>query len=208
MLIILENRVTLTAAMEAEQIEFYLEKLSEALERRGVNGEIVLYGGAAMVLALKARPSTKDVDAVFVPKDLIYQAAREIEDQYGAPESWLNDAVKGFVSLREKHDPYKELPNLRVFTATPEYLLAMKCLSLRIGRGSSDVEDVRFLIRHLGLSSARDVLDRIEKYYPRNQISPKTQFAVEELFGQLDSFLKGMNDGDPTSDPSGPESRD
>jgi len=194
--------------MEAEQIEFYLEKLSEALERRGVKGEIVLYGGAAMVLALKARPSTKDVDAVFVPKDLIYQAAREVEDQYGAPESWLNDAVKGFVSLRGKHDPYKELPNLRVFTATPEYLLAMKCLSLRIGRGSSDVEDVRFLIRHLGLSSARDVLDRIEKYYPRNQISPKTQFAVEELFGQLDSPLKGMKDGDPTTDPSGPESRD
>ena len=194
--------------MEAEQIEFYLEKLSGALERRGVNGEIVLYDGAAMVLALKARPSTKDVDAVFVPKDLIYQAAREVEDQYGAPESWLNDAVKGFVSLLGKHDPYKELPNLRVFTATPEYLLAMKCLSLRIGRGSSDVEDVRFLICHLGLSSARDVLDRIEKYYPRNQISPKTQFAVEELFGQLDSPLKGMNDGDPTSDPSGPEARD
>ena len=207
MLIILENRVTVTVAMEAEQIEFYLEKLSGALERRGVKGEIVLYGGAAMVLALKARPSTKDVDAVFVPKDLIYQAAREIEDQYGAPEAWLNDAVKGFVSLREKHDPYKELPNLRVFTATPEYLLAMKCLSLRIGRGSSDVEDVRFLIRHLGLSSARDVLDRIEKYYPRNQISPKTQFAVEELFGQLDSPLKGMKDGDPTCDPSRPESK-
>jgi hypothetical protein len=206
-LIILENHVTLTVAMEEEQIKFYLEKLSEALERRGVKGEIVLYGGAAMVLALKARPSTKDVDAVFVPKDLIYQAAREIEDQYGAPEAWLNDAVKGFVSLRGKHDPYKELPNLRVFTATPEYLLAMKCLSLRIGRGSSDVEDVRFLIRHLGLSSARDVLDRIEKYYPRNQISPKTQFAVEEFFGQLDSHLKGMKDGDPTSDPSRPESK-
>ena len=92
MLIILENRVTVTVAMEAEQIEFYLEKLSEALERRGVKGEIVLYGGAAMVLALKARPSIKDVDAVFVPVDLIYQAAREIEDQYGTPESWLNDA--------------------------------------------------------------------------------------------------------------------
>ena len=99
-MIIPEIRVTVTIAMEKEQIEFFLEKLSEALERRGVKGEIVLYGGAAMVLALKARPSTKDVDAVFMPKDLIYQAAKEVEDQYGAPESWLNDAVKGFVSSR------------------------------------------------------------------------------------------------------------
>jgi hypothetical protein len=195
------------AAMEKEQIEFYLEKMSEVLERREVKGEIVLYGGAVMVLALNARPSTKDVDAIFKPKDLIYQAARVVTDLYGAPESWLNDAVKGFVSLRERHDLYIDLPNLRVFTAAPEYLLAMKCISLRIGRGSSDVEDVRFLIRHLGLSSAKDVLDRIEKYYPRNQISPKTQFAVEELFEQLDSPLKGMKDGDPTSDPSRPESK-
>jgi len=87
-----KNHDAFTVAMEEEQIKFYLEKLSGALERRRVKGEIVLYGGAAMVLALKARPSTKDVDAVFVPKDLIYQAAREVEDQYGAPESWLNDA--------------------------------------------------------------------------------------------------------------------
>ena len=92
MLIIHQNRVTVAVAIEAEQIGFYLEKLSWALERRGVNGEIVLYGGAAMALDLKARPSTKDVDAVFVPKDLIYQAAREVKDHYGAPESRLNDA--------------------------------------------------------------------------------------------------------------------
>jgi hypothetical protein len=189
-LIIQENRVTVMAAMEKEQIEFYLEKLSEALEKQDVKGEIVLYGGAVMVLAFKARPSTKDVDAVFIPKDLIYQAAGEVEDQFGAPESWLNDAVKGFVSLREEVDPYRDLPNLKVFTAAPEYLLAMKCMSLRIGLGSSDVEDVRFLIRHLGLTSAKDLLDRIEKYYPRNQISPKTQFAVEELFETLDSPIE------------------
>jgi hypothetical protein len=56
------------------------------------------------------------------------------------------------------------------------------------------------------VAAAREA-ERIEKYYPRNQISPKTQFAVEELFGQVDSPLKGMKDGDPTSDPSRPESK-
>ena len=103
--------------MDKEQIKFYLEKLSEALERQGVHGEIVIYGGAAMVLVLKARPSTKDVDAVFAPKEIIYRAAKEIEDLHGAPENWLNDAVKGFISSREKHEPFGDHPNLKVYTA-------------------------------------------------------------------------------------------
>jgi hypothetical protein len=194
--------------MEKKEIDHYLEKLSETLDQRGIKGEIVLYGGAAMVLALKARPSTKDVDAVFIPKKMIYQAAKEVEERYGAPEGWLNDAVKGFISLREERDPYKDFPNLKVFTATPEYLLAMKCLSLRIGLGSRDVEDIRFLIRHLGIGSAQDLLDRIEKYYPKRQISPKTQFAIEELFETLENPVGGKNDGYSPSNPEGPEPED
>lgn len=171
--------------METEQIKFYLEKLSDALEKKGVQGEIVVYGGAAMVLALKARPSTKDVDAVFAPKEIIYQAAQEVENLHGAPENWLNDAVKGFISSREEHELFWDLPNLKVYTAIPEYLLAMKCISLRLGRGDTDLEDIRFLIDHLGIKSAVDLFNLVENYYPRNRISPKTQFAMEELFENL-----------------------
>ncbi len=171
--------------MDTEKIKFYLEKLSEALERKGVQGEIVIYGGVAMVLVLNARPSTKDVDAVFAPKEIIYQAAKEIEDLQGAPENWLNDAVKGFISSRDEHVPFWDFSNLKVYTATPEYLLAMKCISLRLGRGDTDLEDILFLINHLGIKSATDLLTLVENYYPRNRISPKTQFAIEELFENL-----------------------
>ncbi|MEW6186363.1 MAG: DUF6036 family nucleotidyltransferase [Thermodesulfobacteriota bacterium] len=171
--------------MDTEQIRFYLNKLSEILSTRGVQGEIVIYGGAAMVLVLKARPSTKDVDAIFAPKEIIYQAAKEIENLHGAPENWLNDAVKGFIGSGERHKPFWDFPNLKVYTAIPEYLLAMKCISLRLGRGDTDLGDIRFLIAHLGLKSATEVFDLVEKYYPRNKISPKTQFAVEEIFETL-----------------------
>ena len=54
--------------MERFQIEAYLAHLSDALGRRNLTGEIVRFGGAAMVLTHQARVSTKDVDAVFVPK--------------------------------------------------------------------------------------------------------------------------------------------
>ena len=64
--------------MQGREIEAYLTSLSGHLARRNVVGEIVLFGGAAMVLAHKARVSTKDVDAVFAPKGVVYQAAAEV----------------------------------------------------------------------------------------------------------------------------------
>ncbi len=54
--------------MDRSQIETYFAHLSAVPAARDVVGEIVLFDGAAMVLAHKARLSTKDVDAVFEPK--------------------------------------------------------------------------------------------------------------------------------------------
>ena len=174
--------------MESKEIEDHLSHLSEVLGRRDTVGEIVLFGGAAMLLAHKARVSTKDVDAIFVPKADVYAAAAEVTREYGAPEGWLNDAVKGFLSDKAETRPLLDLPHLKVFVAAPEYLLAMKCMSMRIGKDETDIRDIRFLMRHLGLNRADAVLDIVEKYYPRNQIQPKTRFAVEELCQEAESL--------------------
>lgn len=67
----------------------------------------------------------------------------------------------------------------------PEYQLAMKCMAARIGatKGeSSDVSDIIFLIRHLRMRSARDVLDLVGQYYPASRIPVKTQYLIEGLF--------------------------
>jgi len=167
--------------MEGKEIEAYLARLSDFLGRRNIVGEIVLFGGAAMVLAHQARVSTKDVDAIFVPKADVYAAASEVTREYGAPEGWLNDAVKGFLSDKAETRPLLDLAHLKVFVAAPEYLLAMKCMSMRIGKDETDIRDIRFLMRHLGLRRAEAVLEIVEKYYPRSRIQPKTRFAIEEL---------------------------
>jgi len=146
----------------------------------------VLFGGAAMVLAHKARLSTKDVDAVFAPKELVYKAAAEVTRECAAAEGWLNDAVKGFLSDKGETQPLLDLPNLKVYVAVPEYLLAMKCMSMRLGKDETDIRDIRFLMGRLGLRSAEVVLSIVERYYPRNQIQPKTRFALEEMCQQLE----------------------
>ena len=58
----------------------------------------------------------------------------------------------------------------------------MKAIAARFD--SNDALDLRMLIRHLGLRRAEEVLEVIERYYPRNQIPAQTQFFLEELFEQ------------------------
>lgn len=171
--------------MQRNDIEAYLARLSDVLARQNTVGEIVLFGGAAMVLAHRARVSTKDVDAVFVPKAEVYAAAAEVTRDHGAPEGWLNDAVKGFLGDRVETRPLLDLPHLKVFVAVPEYLLAMKCMSMRIGKDETDIRDIRFLMSELGLRQAADVLAIVERYYPASLIQPKTRFAIEELCQEM-----------------------
>ena len=91
----------------------------------------------------------------------------------------LNDAVKGFV-VEHLQRIFLDLTNLKVYVPEPDYLLAMKTLAARVE--GTDKEDVKFLIALLGITQAEDVFAILEKYYPRRQIKPATQFFVEELF--------------------------
>ncbi len=44
----------------------------------------------------------------------------------------------------------------------------------------------KYLIKLLKVKTADEALAILEKYYPRHQIKPATQYFVEELFEQLD----------------------
>ncbi len=78
------------------------QEISDELGRRDASGELCLFGGSVMVLAFSARPSTKDVDAIFQPAQIIRDVARRVGEANGFAEGWLNDAAKAFVS--ERHE--------------------------------------------------------------------------------------------------------
>ncbi len=170
-----------------EDILTALATLSTLLGERGVIGEICLFGGTVMALAFTARVTTKDVDAIFHPTQIIRELALVIAKQLNLPDNWLNDGVKGYVSARHETTTgnLPQFPFLHLTMPVPEYLLAMKCMAARIGTGDdepSDVSDIIFLIRHLKLRTADEVLDIVGKYYPANSIPVKTQYLVEGLF--------------------------
>ena len=142
-----------------------------------------------MVIAFTARIATIDVDAIFAPAQVIRDLAARIAKEQNLPADWLNDDVKGFVSARPQTTTgnLPQFGHLRVTMPVPEYLLAMKCMAARIGgtQGEkSDVPDIAFLIRHLGIPSARAVLDLVMQYYPANQIPMRAQYLIEGLFDE------------------------
>jgi hypothetical protein len=165
--------------MTSEEITQYLTELNDELRLMDIKGEVSLYGGAVMVLAFKARIATKDVDAIFHPASEIRAAAIRIAHRHGLTESWLNDGVKGYVVEHSRRILFN-MPNLTVFIPEPDYLLAMKALAARAD--TEDESDVLELIRTLDIRSAEDVLSIVEKYYPKGQIPPKTQYFIQGLF--------------------------
>ena len=147
----------------------------------GAVGELYMVGGAVMCVVHDARDATRDVDAFFKPTALIREAAARVAAKAGFPDNWLNDAVKGFLSPRGTFDPYLELPNLRVYVAEPHYLLAMKCAAMRLGEGFHDLDDVRYLLRYLDVTTVDEALAIVTRYFDESQLAPKTRLALEEL---------------------------
>jgi hypothetical protein len=172
----------MSQALDKHDIKHCLEMLNEELSHLKTQGEIYLVGGAVMCLVFDARPSTVDVDAFFQPSVTIRQAAGRVAAQLGLQANWLNDAVKGYLSPTGNYSTYLDLDHLRIFTAQPGYLLAMKCLAMRLGAEFHDLDDVRYLIRALNLTAYKDAVQVIQKYYPLERFPQKTLYALQELF--------------------------
>lgn len=166
--------------LNKSDIENALTKLNDTLAKRDIKGEICLYGGAVMCLAYDARPSTKDVDAIFHPATELRQIIARVGDELKLGPHWLNDGVKGFV-VDHARQLFFQKSHLQVFVPEPDYLLAMKVLAARAD--TSDADDVRFLIKKLGLTQPNQVFKILEQYYPQSRIRPATRFFVEEILG-------------------------
>ena len=131
--------------MERTEIERLLIELADELDGAGVRGELLLVGGAAMALAYATRRSTADLDAVFEPKLVIYEAAARIGARHGLDDGWLSDAVKGFLPGPDPNATvFFDRPGLVVRIASARYLLGMKLLASRVER---DEDDIRVLLR-------------------------------------------------------------
>jgi hypothetical protein len=159
------------------------DALNAELAKSDTHAELNLVGGAVMCLALGAREATRDVDAFFRPTKAVRAAAARVAAREGVADNWLNEAVKAFLGSRVSFDPYLDRSHLAVFVAQPSYLLAMKCMAMRIGEEFHDVDDVRYLLRYLNITRVADALAIVTQYFEAADVPLKTRLALEEILG-------------------------
>jgi len=167
--------------LDRAAIEDAFRRLGDRLAKRGGIADLYIFGGAAMALAYDARRSTRDIDAVFQPHGVVLDEARAVANELGLPHWWLNEQASAYVAPGGDASAPRvfDHPGLRVAAASPEHLLAMKVLAAR----RRDAEDIRFLIDHLGLTSAEQVLDLCAEIFPEEEVPGRARLVLDDVFG-------------------------
>lgn len=142
---------------DVHRVSSLLAELGERLAGRGIEAEIYVVGGAAMLLAFDRTRVTRDIDAIGIPQGEIDNEVRAMAADHGDLDpDWLNARVLPMLPRGVDVERLQVMggPGLTVNVASPRWLLAMKA---RAGRGARDLDDLWVLCQVLGLRSVDEV---------------------------------------------------
>ena len=122
-----------------DNIDLYLKDVAKEYRRlvgKGMPAEIVIIGGASVLINYGFRDMTTDIDAVINAASAMKDAINMIGDKHGLPNGWLNADFKKTGSFSSKilqySVYYRTYANvLTIRTVSAEYLVAMKLKSGR-----------------------------------------------------------------------------
>lgn len=165
--------------MKKEDINLYLKELTKVIRKNKRNSdvtyELILIGGASILVNYEFRNSTSDVDCIDVNNILMNDAIIKVAEKYDLPTDWINTDFKITKSYSDKlinySTYYKTFGNgtLEIRTIKDEYLIAMKLASGR--KYKNDISDIVGIISEI--KKERDIsLSEIEK-------------AVIDLYGDM-----------------------
>ena len=128
-----------TEAFTKENLDACLKELGKEYRSRSgtaMPAEVILIGGASILVNYGFRDVTYDVDAVIMASSAMKEAVNRVSDKLGLPNGWLNMDFKRTASYSDKLAEvsvyYKTFSNvLTIRTITAEYLIAMKLKSGR-----------------------------------------------------------------------------
>ncbi len=131
-----------------ENLDFYLKELAKEFRKRnGRNtpAEIILVGGAAILINYGFREMTYDIDAVITASSAMKDAVNATGDRLGLANGWLNADFMSTSSYSPKLSQYSKYYRtysnvLTIRTISAEYLVAMKLMSGR--RYKKDLSDI------------------------------------------------------------------
>ena len=162
------------------RVRSLLAELGERLEGRGIEAEIYVVGGAAMILAYDRTRVTRDIDAIGVPQEEIDAEARAMAaDHRDLEEDWLNAKVLPLLPRTIDGERLEVMgaPGITVNVASPRHLLAMKA---RAARGRRDLDDIWVLCQILGITQVDEVWEICREVWGDDLIREDVRIIVSD----------------------------
>lgn len=162
-----------------DNLDLYLKALAKEYRKlvgKSMPAELILIGGASVLINYGFREMTTDVDAIIQAASGMKDAISRVADQYHLPAGWLNSDFTQTTSYSEKllqySKYYRTFSNVvEIRTVDSEYLIAMK---LRAGRPyKNDFSDILGVLAAHEMDGTPLTLESI-------------QTAVENLYGSWD----------------------
>jgi hypothetical protein len=163
--------------VHTEEIETYLAELGQELQRRRIKQpiRILLIGGAFMLLQVKNRQATDDIDVVLKDVedtinsplyDTFRAAVQAVATRNQLRGGWLNDLMAE--TLRDmgalpEGTFWRSYGKLEVFFPPEDYMLALKLLAGR----QKDQRDIEALCQQLQIHSREQAQQLVDQYIPK-----------------------------------------
>lgn len=160
-----------------------LRRFDEGLARDNVDVELCVVGGAVLALTFPHAPQTRRPEGLFASGEASLRARRRAAEASGVALDRLEDAARRLVGGGPDGPTTFEGERLRVLAPPADYLLAMKCAALRFGPDSSVGDDIRYLLRYLGVREPHAALDAVSPY-----LGPRQR--PEDLEAKLAAILR------------------
>lgn len=152
--------------LNAQQIRALLRELGRRLHARGVQGDIKLVGGAALILQGIGNRPTADIDASYADKAAVDALVIEMATEFDLAPDWLNSKATAFIPDKAIWVQVEQVHGLTIQAADTETLLAMKIAAER----DKDTLDIARLLRRLNITNANDAVDLAYNKYGEDSI--------------------------------------
>lgn len=182
-----------------ENLNTYLKDFAKEYKKRyrGVPIELILVGGASVLLNYGFREMTTDIDAIVRARASVKDIINKIGDKYGLPNGWLNSDFTKTSSYSEKliehSEYYRTYSNIvSIRTVKAEYLIAMKLMSGRVYK--KDLSDIIGILKEQkqqGKPISYDMVDTavVELYGGWDKISKENHEFLQSALDKTDLDL-------------------
>ena len=180
-----------------ENLDSYLKELAK--EFRKCNGnkmpaEIILIGGASILINYGFREMTYDLDAIINSSSVMKEAINTVGDRLGLPVGWLNTDFINTKSYTPRlatfSKYYKTFSNiLQVRTVSAEYLVAMKLMSGRQYKNDlSDIVGILIEQEERGETLSLDLIKKAitDLYDEYERIPENSRKFIEAIYAKED----------------------